>query len=105
MPPPEPGNVFERLRDVVRDVPPGRVATYGQVSARVIGTTPRMVGFALAGLPEGSDVPWHRIVNASGRISLPPDSPSHAEQRRRLEAEGVRFNERGAIDLDAHGWL
>lgn len=100
-----PGNVFDRLRDVVRDVPTGRVATYGQVSARVIGTTPRMVGFALAGLPDGTDVPWHRIVNAAGRISLPEDSPSHAEQRRRLEAEGVRFSDAGAIDLDAHGWL
>ena len=102
---PQSGNVFDRLRDVVREVPTGRVATYGQVSARVIGTTPRMVGFALAGLPEGSDVPWHRIVNASGRISLPEESASHAEQRRRLGAEGVRFNDNGAVDLDAHGWL
>lgn len=100
-----PGNVFERLRDVVRDVPRGRVASYGQVSARVLGTTPRMVGFALAGLPEDTDVPWHRIVNAAGRISLPADAPSHAEQRRRLEAEDVRFDERDTIDLDAYGWL
>lgn len=102
---PTSDNSFERLRDVVRTVPHGRVATYGQVSARVLGTTPRMVGFALAGLPEDTDVPWHRIVNASGRISLPEGSESHTEQRRRLESEGVYFSDAGVIDLDAHGWL
>ena len=98
-------NSFERLRAVVREIPAGRVASYGQVSARVLGTTPRMVGFALAGLGEGSDVPWHRVVNASGRISLPEDAASHAEQRRRLEAEGVVFSPGGAIDLAAFGWF
>ena len=97
-------NSFERLRTVVCEIPAGRVASYGQVSACVIGTTPRMVGFALAGLGEGSDVPWHRVVNAQGRISLPVDAPAHAEQRRRLEAEGVEFSAAGAIDLERFGW-
>lgn len=96
---------FERLLAVVRTIPPGQVASYGQVSSRVLGTTPRMVGFALAALPPGSDVPWHRVVNAAGRISLPAGGQGHAEQRRRLEAEGVSFRKSGAIDLDAHGWL
>ena len=98
-------NVFERLRDVVREVPPGHVATYGQVSAQVLGTIPRHVGYALAGLPEDTDVPWHRIVNAEGRVSLPRDAPGHAEQVRRLCAEGVRFDEDETIDLETHGWL
>lgn len=99
------GNSFDRLRAVVREIPHGRVASYGQVSAQVLGTTPRMVGFALAGLGAESDVPWHRVVNAAGRISLPSDSPAHAEQRRRLEIEGVVFSPAGAIDLDAYGWF
>ena len=98
-------NSFDRLRAVVREIPRGRVASYGQVSKQVLGTTPRMVGFALAGLGDGSDVPWHRVVNAAGRISLPADNPSHAEQRRRLEAEGVVFSPAGVIDLDAYGWF
>ena len=98
-------NSFECLRAVVREIPRGRVASYGQVSKQVLGTTPRMVGFALAGLGEGSDVPWHRVVNASGRISLPASNPSHPEQRRRLEAEGVTFSPAGMIDLDAFGWF
>ncbi len=100
-----PSNSFDRLRAVVCTVPKGRVATYGQVSGQVLGTTARMVGFALAALPEGSDVPWHRIVNAAGQISLPADGAAHAEQRRRLESEGVRFGAQGTIDLHAFGWL
>jgi methylated-DNA-protein-cysteine methyltransferase-like protein len=99
-----PSNSFDRLRAVVLTVPRGRVATYGQVSGQVLGSTPRMVGFALAGLPEDSKLPWHRIVNAAGRISLPPDGPAHAEQRRRLEAEGITFDAQGTIDLGAFGW-
>ena len=98
-------NAFERLREAVRTIPAGRVASYGQVSRQVLGTTPRMVGFALAGLGEDSDVPWHRVVNAAGHISLPADGEAHAEQRRRLEAEGVEFSAGGAIDLDAFGWF
>lgn len=98
-------NVFDRLRDVVSTVPAGRVSTYGQVSARVLGTTPRLVGFALAGLGEDSDVPWHRIVNAAGRISLPAGSPARKEQVNRLRAEGVQFGPDQTIDLDAFGWL
>jgi methylated-DNA-protein-cysteine methyltransferase-like protein len=97
------GNVFGRLLDIVRRVPPGRVATYGQISQHVLGSTPRMVGFALAGLGPESDVPWHRIVNAAGRISLPEEGASHALQRSRLEAEGVLFSPAGAIDLQRFG--
>ena len=97
------GTVFDRLRDVVRTVPPGRVATYGQVSRRVLGTTPRMVGFALAGLDPDTDVPWHRILNAQGRISLPREGGAHARQRARLEAEGVVFRNGGRVDLDVFG--
>lgn len=96
---------FDRLLDVVRDIPVGRVASYGMVSSRVLGTTPRMVGFALSALEEGTDVPWHRVINASGRISLPKEDGAYAEQRARLVAEGIVFSASDGIDLDVYGWF
>lgn len=93
-----------KIWGVVSRVPPGSVATYGQVAKEAgLGRRARMVGRALRALPAGSDVPWHRIVNASGRISLPAGSDAGAEQRARLEAEGVDFNE-GVIDLARFRW-
>ncbi len=98
-------NVFDRIREVVRDVPAGHVATYGQVAQQVVGATPRMVGFALAGLGAETDVPWHRIINASGRISLPREEGAYDEQKARLIAEGVAFTKADRIALDVYGWF
>lgn len=93
-----------RIWRVVSRVPPGQVATYGQVAREAgLGRCARMVGRALGSLPSGSDVPWHRVVNAAGRISLPAGSDSGRQQRKRLEAEGVVFSE-GRIDLDRFRW-
>lgn len=93
-----------RIWKVVSRVPPGQVATYGQVAREAgLGRRARMVGRALRALPSGSDVPWHRIVNARGQISLPAGSDAGREQRARLEAEGVVFNE-GVIDLSRFRW-
>jgi len=96
-----------RVRAAVRRIPPGRVATYGQVAA-VAGLPglARQVGYALAALPDGSDVPWHRVVNARGEIS-PRTGDGSAEkiQRLLLESERVRFDDRGRIDLERYGWL
>ena len=85
-------------------IPRGRVATYGQVAevAR-LGRAARQVGYALHALPEGSDVPWHRVVNARGEISLRA-SGWEVPQRALLEREGVRFDARGRIDLARFGW-
>lgn len=95
---------FEQVYILVRRVPPGRVASYGQI-ARLLDQphAARTVGWALGGLPGGHDVPWHRVINAVGRISL-PDPAGAAEQRRRLEAEGVVFDSTGRIDLERFGW-
>ena len=96
--------------DIVRQIPSGRVATYGQI-ARIIpppagveaksylSLGPRWVGAAMAQCPE--DVPWQRVINAQGRISLRAGAE---EQRQLLEAEGVEFDERGRIDLQRFGW-
>jgi len=94
---------FSAIWRVVRAIPPGQVATYGQV-ARLAGLPrrARLVGTAL-GEAEAEQLPWHRVINAQGRISLPPNSPGQREQRRRLREEGVVFV-RGRVDLGKYGW-
>jgi methylated-DNA-protein-cysteine methyltransferase-like protein len=94
----------ERIWRTVARISPGQVATYGQVAREAgLGRRARMVGRALRSLPSGSEVPWHRVVNARGELSLPATSPSGKEQRRRLEAEGVVFSG-GRIDLERFRW-
>lgn len=90
-----------RVYAAVRQVPAGRVATYGDI-ATVLGSprVARHVGWALAALKD-PEVPWHRIINAEGRISFRGDTPRAILQRARLEAEGVVFDERGRVDLKA----
>lgn len=98
------GDRHTRIYDVVRRIPRGRVSTYGQVAmlAGLPGQA-RLVGYALAVLDAETDVPWHRVVNARGEISLPAgDHPAQA-QRARLLAEGVEFRN-GRIPLQRWGW-
>jgi methylated-DNA-protein-cysteine methyltransferase-like protein len=92
--------------DVVRHIPRGRVATYGQVAdlAGFPGCA-RQVGYALAALPDGSDVPWHRVVNARGEVSRRAGgSAFETIQRVLLEAEGVAFDAAGRISLERYRW-
>lgn len=97
-------SLFELVYRVVRCIPPGRVATYGQI-ARILGMArgARTVGWALRALPHGSDVPWQRVVNARGAISFTPGGYAASVQQALLEEEDVVF-EQGRIDLDAYGW-
>jgi methylated-DNA-protein-cysteine methyltransferase-like protein len=83
-------------------IPPGRVATYGQIAAIEGRCTPRMVGYAMAAVPAGSDVPWHRVMNSAGRTSLTGEGGD--VQRALLEREGVTFSKGGKVDLAAHLW-
>lgn len=89
---------------VVAKIPYGRVATYGQV-ARLAGWPgyARQVGMALKGLPVDSGLPWHRVINARGRISLPSHSAGANRQAARLQAEGVLVNQ-GRISLKRFQW-
>jgi methylated-DNA-protein-cysteine methyltransferase-like protein len=96
-----------RFHDVIRRIPPGRVATYGQVAAAA-GLPGRAlhVGYALAALPEDSDVPWHRVINARGEISpRAGDGTAEKIQRLLLESEGVSFDHCGRIDLERFRWM
>jgi methylated-DNA-protein-cysteine methyltransferase-like protein len=96
---------WERIWSVVRRVPRGRVATYGQI-AELAGMEghARQVGYALHHLPARSNVPWHRVVNARGEISPRSAGDSHELQRMLLEAEGVVFDGRGRVELGKVRW-
>lgn len=96
--------LYERVYEVVSSVPRGRVATYGQVAEIVGRCTPRLVGYAMASLPAGRHVPWHRVINGRGEISFARESEGYQVQRGMLEAEGVQFDDRGKVDLRVFGW-
>jgi methylated-DNA-protein-cysteine methyltransferase-like protein len=86
---------------LVRRIPRGRVATYGQLSRLIARRlTPVGVGWALRAAPDG--IPWHRVVNASGGVSTDPHHPGL--QRALLEAEGHRFDRDGRLDLAKVAW-
>ena len=96
---------YKRIYAVVSRIPKGRVATYGQVA--ILARLPRqarLVGYAMHALPADSDVPWHRVVNAAGKISIRGDGLGHDElQAQLLGREGVRFVD-GAIPLARYRW-
>ena len=96
---------YARIYAVVRRIPRGRVATYGQVAdlAGLSGHA-RQVGYALHALPSGTTVPWHRVVNASGACSLRAVPGAELTQRLLLEREGVRFDARGRLSLEKVRW-
>ncbi|MFH2130121.1 MAG: MGMT family protein [bacterium] len=96
--------MYQRIYSVVGNIPAGKVATYGQVAGIAGGCSPRHVGYALSALPEGHDIPWHRVINWQGRISPRSFPGGDLVQRHLLEAEGVVFNDRNQVDLERFGW-
>jgi len=108
--PPDPILFNNQVWEVVRRIPEGKVATYGQIARLLppperveaksyLSLGPRWVGSAMAKCP--GDVPWQRVINSTGEIS---PRPGAEEQRRLLEEEGVEFDDRGRIDLARFGW-
>jgi len=95
---------YDQVYELVRLVPPGCVATYGQIAACVDRCTPRMVGCAMAATPPGRDIPWHRVINSQGRVSVRANGERDIMQQLLLEAEGVLFNKNGKVDLNTVGW-
>lgn len=109
--PPDP-DYFATVWRIVRQIPRGKVSTYGQIASMIPpaeGTDPdqyrrlgaRWVGTAMRTTPD-KPIPWQRVINSQGKISLP--GASGIEQRHKLEAEGVTFDENGRVDLDTVGW-
>ncbi len=96
---------YERIYGVVRRIPEGRVATYGQVAALAgLGGHARLVGYALSAHDDDDSVPWHRVINARGEVSLRADPYFEELQRALLEREGIRADERGRFSLRRYRW-
>jgi methylated-DNA-protein-cysteine methyltransferase related protein len=100
----ESGNAAKLLA-VVLQIPKGSVGTYGQI-AKLAGLSrnARQVGTVLNRLPEDSDVPWHRVVNAQGKISDRGDGVFAGLQRQMLESEGIEFDDDSKLNLSVHQW-
>lgn len=97
-------SAYEKIWETVSRIPYGRVATYGQIARLAgLGKRARMVGYALHRTPDHYAIPWHRVINAQGRISFPPASAQYRQQRDRLTAENIPFvGER--VNLDRYRW-
>ncbi len=109
---PETGPFYALVWEIVRQIPSGQVATYGQIAAMIAPPAgvdaddyarlgPRWVGEAMNAVSRSDDpsIPWHRVINSRGGISLPEDSRAAALQRARLRHEGVAFDGRERVDL------
>lgn len=98
-------STYARIYAVVRRIPRGRVATYGQVATlAALPDHARQVGYALHALPDDTTVPWHRVVNAQGAVSIRASSGWERMQGLLLENEGVEFDHRGRINLTRYRW-
>lgn len=95
---------MERIWATIRDIPEGTVASYGQI-AEIAGLLrgARQVGYALRHLPAGHKVPWHRVIQSSGKIAFPGGSDAFNEQMNRLMMEGVAVRN-GRIDMKKYRW-
>lgn len=102
-----PESLYKRIYATVKKIPRGKVASYGQV-ARVAGLErhARMVGYALHALSEENihDVPWQRVINAQGYISIRSNPLAAKIQRKLLEQEGIEFNDKDKVDFKKFGW-
>lgn len=96
--------IYELIYRVVRQIPAGKVATYGQVASMVGNCTARMVGYAMSALEDESGVPWQRVINAQGKISPRGSQMSTEVQRLRLEDEGVVFGPDGKVNWSEVRW-
>lgn len=100
-------STYEVIYSVVRQIPYGQVATYGQVAelSGLIGK-PRLVGYALYRVADADEIPWHRVINAKGEVSRSPHrNGSDDLQQTLLEAEGIRFDAAGKLDLPKYRWI
>jgi methylated-DNA-protein-cysteine methyltransferase-like protein len=95
--------LYRRIYALVQQIPPGYVTTYGRVG-QLIGCTARTVGFAMAALPPGSDVPWQRVINRLGQVSRRSDGEGNILQRDLLAAEGLVFDRKAQLDLAKYAW-
>ena len=97
-------NREQRVYIALAEVPTGRVVTYGQLADLAgLPRAARLIGHILRNLPAETTLPWHRVINAAGKISLGPETESGLRQRALLQEEGVVFNN-GRISLKQYRW-
>ena len=94
-------SIYQKIYNTVKQIPYGRVVTYGQIAQMVDNCTARMVGYALAATPEDIEIPWHRVINSQGRISM---ITSKDLQQKLLESEGIEFDRSGRVNLKKYRW-
>jgi methylated-DNA-protein-cysteine methyltransferase-like protein len=98
-------DLYHRFYHVIQQIPWGRVATYGQVAAMAgYPGYARQVGYALHATPKDLDIPWHRVINAQGMVSLQASDSEDNLQRLLLKAEGVQFDQRNRVSLKKYQW-
>ena len=98
-------DLYARFYDVIQRIPTGRVATYGQVAALAgLPGYARQVGYALHATPANLDLPWHRVINSKGMISIKSDGPYENIQRLMLEEEGINFDLKNRVPLKVYQW-
>ena len=113
--PPNATQFFHTVWDIVRQIPSGKVSSYGQIASMIPPDADmdplqmrqlaaRWVGTAMRKTPKDNSIPWHRVINSQGGISFPQGSAQAAEQRRLLELEGVQFDHRGKVDFRQVAW-
>ena len=97
--------IYKKIYEIIRLIPSGKVATYGQISEIVGGCTARMVGYAVSSIPLSSVIPWQRVINYKGEISLRSSgSGGELVQQKLLESEDVKFDQSGRTDLEQYRW-
>jgi methylated-DNA-protein-cysteine methyltransferase-like protein len=97
--------LYFRIYEIVNRIPRGKVATYGQIACMAgMPGHARQVGYALHSLPDGSEAPWHRVINRKGQISVRSDPSAESLQRALLEAEGIVFDANETIALEKYQW-
>jgi len=92
---------FDAIYALVREIPPGQVASYGMVQSLIPGATARIVGYAMAATPKGEGIPWQRVINSQGKISARDGA---LRQQAKLEAEGIIFSKSGKVDWAKCRW-
>ena len=97
--------IYKQIYEIIRLIPSGKVATYGQISEIVGYCTARMVGYAVSSIPLSSVIPWQRVINYKGEISLRSSgSGGELVQQILLESEGVKSYQSGRTDLEQYRW-
>ena len=96
--------LYARIYAIVNQISRGQVASYGQVAEIEGNCDARIVGYAMSSLNSDSEVPWHRVINSQGKISVRGSGYGSELQRQLLEEEGVRFDSQDKVDFDIFGW-